>query len=60
MRLNASRKRGTLAALALLLGSDFQSAPSNPVMRIQLRAIGSARDALQRIAQARHLTRRRL
>jgi hypothetical protein len=39
-----------LAALGLLLDSRFLRSPSNPVLRILLRAFASARDALLRIA----------
>jgi hypothetical protein len=58
MRFNASRKRSHLAALGPLLSSRIQRSPSNPALRILLRAFGLARDALQRIAQALGLTRR--
>jgi hypothetical protein len=40
----------------VLLGSTIQVSPSNPALRVLLRAFVAARDALQRIAQARRLT----
>src|SRR5512146_1717764 len=50
------RASASLATLGSLLGSAFQASPSNPALRILLRAFDLARDALQRIAQALGLT----
>ena len=51
----SSHRKRYLAALGLSLGSRIQRSPSNPALRILLRAVSFTRDALQRITSATSL-----